>query len=137
MDGEKTVTVKFTTPVFLGVNGITIMCLGGEVFDIGIVNGVEHEVVNRTLLIFRRDQGADLSKLCLSNVTDMDWMFSNSSFNQPIGNWDVSNVTNMSWMFGDSQFNQNISGWCVRKIGTEPKNFSIKSPWYGPQISDT
>jgi surface protein len=32
-----------------------------------------------------------------------------SSFNQPIGNWDVSNVTNMESMFVEAySFNQNI-----------------------------
>jgi hypothetical protein len=82
----------------------------------------------------------------------MSGMFSNSSFNQPIGNWNVSNVFNMSNMFGDSKFNQpldkwnvkkvvnmtlmfynspfnqNISTWCVTYFTSEPELFSTNSP---------
>jgi surface protein len=49
----------------------------------------------------------------LSNVTDMSFMFANTSaFNGNIGNWDTSHVTNMSAMFGfATAFNQDISGW--------------------------
>jgi surface protein len=37
-----------------------------------------------------------------------------SSFNQPIGNWDVTNVTNMSSMFMDAQsFNQPLGTWIL------------------------
>ena len=48
----------------------------------------------------------------------MQYMFYNqTSFNQPIGAWDVSNVTNMSFMFrGTSTFNQPLSGWNVSKV---------------------
>ena len=58
----------------------------------------------------------DISGWNVSNVTNMSWMFANSSFNQDISGWDVSSVTNMSWMFANSPFNQNITGWDVLNV---------------------
>ena len=52
----------------------------------------------------------------VSNVTDMSYMFLNSSFNKNISSWDVSNVTNMSWMFANSSFNLDISSWDVSNV---------------------
>ena len=51
-------------------------------------------------------------------MTDMNQTFSGAtSFNQPIGNWDVSAVTIMDAMFkGASSFNQPIGGWDVSKV---------------------
>jgi len=148
---EKNVTVRFS-PVFLGDNGITIMCPDVPIGIFGVVDGVEYEVVDRELLIQRRDEGSDLTKVCVSNVTDMSSMFLGSTFNHSIENWDVSNVTNMSGMFAaspfnqvignwdvssvtdmtqmfwGSSFNQPINHWCVSNITSEPDNFSTRSP---------
>jgi hypothetical protein len=63
----------------------------------------------------------------VSSVTFMDNMFSGSQFNQPIGEWDVSLVTFMNGMFHRSQFNQPINLWCVSNIPSEPNNFSTSS----------
>lgn len=51
-------------------------------------------------------------------VTSMSDMFNSAtSFNQPIGSWDVSNVTNMSSMFNTAtSFNQPIGSWNVSKV---------------------
>jgi surface protein len=58
----------------------------------------------------------DLSGWDTSNVTNMEYMFSNSSFNGDISQWDVSNVTSMRGMFSHSPFNGDISKWDVSKV---------------------
>jgi hypothetical protein len=64
----------------------------------------------------------------VGNVVDMSWMFNNTSFNQSLTNWNVSKVLNMEFMFYESKFNQNISKWCVSTIKSEPNFFSSNAP---------
>ena len=52
----------------------------------------------------------------VSNVKDMSYMFSNSSFNRDISSWDVSNVKDMSGMFAGSSFNMDIYSWNVSNV---------------------
>jgi hypothetical protein len=54
----------------------------------------------------------------MSNVTDMQGMISKAIvFNQPIGSWNTSNVTNMYAMFAEaSSFNQPIGSWNTAKV---------------------
>ncbi len=63
-------------------------------------------------------EGDATDKPNLSNVTSMKSMFYGAtSFNDPIGDWDVSNVTTMNSMFAYAySFNQNISSWNVSKV---------------------
>ena len=65
-------------------------------------------------------------------------MFSGTSFNQPIGNWDVSSVTDMGFMFyGATAFNQDLSSWSVDGV-TDCINFSDGAPsWTLPQPNFT
>ena len=84
--------------------------------DIGVVNGVEYESVNDAVLLNRLNNGADLSKVCTSKVTNMGSLFYKRNFNQDIGHWDVSNVTKMPQMFYESTFNQDISNWDVSNV---------------------
>ena len=52
-----------------------------------------------------------------SNVTDMNGVFTNSSFNQPIGSWNTSKVTDMYTMFQqNASFNQDIGNWDVSGV---------------------
>jgi len=66
----------------------------------------------------------------VNSVTKMNGMFeSNEEFNQDISSWDVSNVNEMEYMFYKTLgFNQDISSWCVTNIVSEPSDFSTESP---------
>ena len=39
------------------------------------------------------------------------YMFADTPFNQPIGDWDTSSAATMREMFENSEFNQDISSW--------------------------
>lgn len=120
VDGEANVTVVFKEEsqgvFYLDENGITCKCEGANPGDKGFINGVEYEAVDNTLLRQRRDEDADMTKLCTSLVTLMIELFQNREFNQPIGNWDVSNVANMHRLFFNSTFNQPIGAWDVSNV---------------------
>jgi surface protein len=54
----------------------------------------------------------------VSNVISMNYMFAYAPlFNQPIGGWDTSRVTSMRFMFtAATAFNQPIGGWNVSRV---------------------
>jgi len=65
----------------------------------------------------------------LSAVTNISYMFAradfDSTFNSPIGDWDVSNITNMSNVFSDArEFNQDLSSWDVSNVTNMSNMFS-------------
>ena len=64
------------------------------------------------------EQFGNISNWSVSNVTNMDHMFSQcTNFDQDISGWTVSNVTNMDHMFSQcTNFNQVISGWTVTNV---------------------
>jgi surface protein len=117
--------------VFFETNLGTIKCPEAAVGDKGMVNGKEYEAVDRALLIIRRNEGADLTCVCTSLVTDMSEMFRNSQFNQAIENWDVSNVTDMRYMFYESSFNKPIGNWDVSNV-TDMSFMIGESPFNQP-----
>lgn len=112
-------SLRLGEPTFyLDDNGVTIKCINCTPGDTGTVNGILYEAVDSDLLVQRRNEGTDLSKLCTSLVTDMSNIFKDSTtFNQDISSWDVSNVTDMSYMFSGAEvFNQDIGYWNVGKV---------------------
>lgn len=67
----------------------------------------------------------DISKWNVSNVKDMNNMFSTSKFNSDISKWNVSNVIDMSFMFYESEFNKDISQWDISKVKDMDYMFAI------------
>jgi surface protein len=131
IDGPKTLIVTFVPKpqgeprFYLAENGITCICenvIGGQK---GILNGAEFEAVNNDLLRQRVREKKDVSKLCTSLVTDMNYLFTGLSINKPIANWDVSNVTDMSYMFAGSFFDQIIENWDVSNVINMEGMFSV------------
>ena len=96
----------------------TVFCEGAEPGDIGTIDGITYEAVDRQLLDQKIASGEDLTNVCTSLVTEMFNLFAgNEDFNQNIGNWDVSNVQEMSFMFsGAISFNQDIGKWDVSNV---------------------
>ena len=61
----------------------------------------------------------------VGQVTDMDWLFSWTTFNSNINYWDVSSVTTMRGMFGwNDFFNQPLNYWDVSNV--TDKNFMFQ-----------
>ena len=52
----------------------------------------------------------------VSQITSMDGLFKNSTFNEDISNWDTRNVTNMASTFAYSEFNGDISKWDTSNV---------------------
>lgn len=77
----------------------------------------------------------DLTGWNISNVTNLESTFLNTSFNGNISTWNVSKVTTMNSTFNGSSFNGDISGWTPSGLltnmqgtfGTTPFNRNISS----------
>ena len=72
----------------------------------------------------------DLSKWDVSNVTNMEAMFSGPlalRLEEGISNWNVSSVMNMQFMFLGSPFNQDISQWDISSVTNIQFMFSSES----------
>ena len=132
-----TITVSSSlNDFFLAPNGVTCMCPNAAVGDYGDPgDGIVY--TKRT-----KEQITETNAVttCTSGITDMSNLFSSEEnpFNQDISSWDVSNVTNMEAMFsGASSFNQNISFWDVSNV-TECSGFSYNATaWTLPKPNFT
>lgn len=131
----------FSDTFYLHSNGLTIMCPNSEPGDIGKIEGIEYESVDRTLLNIKISDGEDLSKICVSTITNMRALFKwERDFNNKIknwvgiGNWDVSKVTDMSEMFYESHFNHPIENWDVSNV--ENMEYMFYSSPFNQPIGD-
>jgi surface protein len=93
-------------------------CDSLNVGDFFVIDGDSIEVVDRSRLLAIVAAQGDLTKVCVSHVTDMKNALRGATWmNQDIGHWDVSNVTNMNSMFFKCRaFNQDISSWDVSNV---------------------
>ena len=103
--------------VTLDANGC-IECDSLNVGDFFVLNGDTMEVVDKPRLLAIVAAQGDLSKVCVSHITDMkNALRGYTTNNYDISHWDVSNVTNMNSMFfKNRQFNQDISSWNTSNV---------------------
>jgi surface protein len=105
----------YSQSITIGEDGI-VRCKDVPIGTRQTIAGSTYQVVDYETVIVLRFQGADLSKLCVSNITSMAMLFFMADFNGDINNWDVSNVTDMTLMFAISTFNKPLNKWNVGKV---------------------
>ena len=97
-----------------------ISCAALNIGDQFTLNGVNYTVVDRPMLDSMITGNHDISKACVSHVTEIDFLFysvSSSNYNPNISKWDVSNVTNMAGIFYNKDyFNSGIGAWDVSSV---------------------
>jgi surface protein len=75
--------------------------------------------------IFPPELTENIGSWDVSEVTEMNDLFSNSIFNEDISGWDVSRVTNMQAMFFNCpSFNQPLNDWNVGQVTNMQAMFS-------------
>lgn len=84
---------------------------------------------------------ADLSEWDVSNVTNMEGLFSNSEITFSLSKWSVKNVTNMSGMFSSChQFDQSLKNWDVSNVTDMSNMFygcgNFNQPCHGWNVSN-
>ena len=121
--------------VYLDENGVTIKAYPcANIGDVGVINGVEYIVVDWNLLREMIANNEDVTKVATTIITDMSGnLIPYTSFNQPIGNWDVSNVTDMSGLFQlQSVFNQPLENWDTSSVIDMSYMFSLVDTFNQP-----
>jgi hypothetical protein len=67
------------------------------------------------------------------NVRRFTRMFKNSLFNQPLSSWQVSKAEDLEEMFCNGRLNQDLSSWPVQEL-SKPPNFDANCPlWTLPK----
>ena len=101
----------------------------------GRVSTNDYEINGNKIEIKKYDpkECYDLSKLDVSQVTDMSYIFKCSMFDGDISNWDVSSVTSMNNMFWRAiNFNSPIDLWNTSNVTSMDKMFYDASSFNKP-----
>ena len=124
---------KNMLPIYLDKNQITIKCPDADIGYRQEVNGKIYEVVDNASLNNKISKREDVTCVCTSSVTNMNYMFTRvTAFNQNIGSWDTSNVTDMQSMFRSAKaFNQDIGSWNTAAVTTMRDMFHDASAFNG------
>ena len=91
-------------------------------------------VTNLSYMFSNTSFDSDLSSWDTHAITNMDNMFSYSAFNSNITTWDVSQVTNMHAMFSRGNFNSALSGWQTQSV-TDMSDMFSGAPFFNQDIS--
>ena len=92
-------------PGFLASNGVTVMCPNAAVGQSFDINGVTYTKRDRYgldgLLNGGPSQWPELSTTCTSGISRFAGLFADirTTFNEPIGSWDMSSATNCRFMW--------------------------------------
>lgn len=111
--------ILFGQQITIGEDGI-LRCKDVPIGTTQTILGDTYEVVDRGLLILRKNEKKDLSKVCVSNITDMNSLFfkdnNRTNIESSLSSWDVSNVTNMYKMFFNSNIKNGLEKWDVSNV---------------------
>lgn len=69
----------------------------------------------------------------VSDVTNMDGLFRNTTIDVPLNNWDVSNVVSMKGIFRDSRYNFPLNKWDVSNV--EDMSYMFKNARYNCDLN--
>lgn len=88
----------------------------GQIIDNENIKGFVSDYLNNPSAL-PADLPQDINDWDVSRVTDMSFLFAETTFDAPLDRWVVSGVTNMNSMFKNcTLFNQSLNGWNVSEV---------------------
>ena len=114
-----TIIAQTNYSIYLDQNGVTVKAAPdaviGESYEL---EGKTYRVVNNEMLRSMVNDGADLSGVITTYVTDMSYLFyKRENFDADLSSWDTSSVNTMSKMFMLAEsFSGDLSSWDVSNV---------------------
>jgi surface protein len=116
-------------PDLSGVTDMSVMFRSASIFNESINHWDVSTIENMRLLFNNTSFNQPLNNWDTARVTDMLSVFSGAtSFNQPLNEWDVSSVTTMRAMFNQTNFNQPLNNWNTASV-TDMVNMFWRTPF--------